>query len=101
MQRGLTGHFVPLPPSPALELATELWEHIQNAMLDLGRLDGLTIVPPDPALFLYPYIRKEAVLSSQIEGSQSSLSDLMLFELDGVPACPWTTCGRSPTTSPR
>ena len=54
----------------------------------LGRLDGLSIVLPDPALFLYMYIRKEAVLSSQIEGTQSSLSDLLLYEnheVTGVP----------------
>lgn len=54
----------------------------------LGRLDGITLLLPDPGQFLYSYIRKEAVLSSQIEGTQSSLSDLLLFEQDlasGVP----------------
>ena len=51
----------------------------------MGRLDGLAQQLPDPDLFLYFYIRKEAVLSSQIEGTQSSLSDLLLFENDAVP----------------
>src|SRR5437762_250714 len=104
MKRGLTGHYVPipsaagesarafvpdpLPPSPALELDTEIQELIQNAMLALGRLDGLTTVLPDPAIFLYSYVRKEAVLSSQIEGTQSSLSDLLLFEMEGVAGVP-------------
>src|SRR5437762_2287523 len=104
MKRGLTGHYVPipsaaresarafvpdpLPPSPALELDTEIQELIQNAMLALGRLDGLTTVLPDPQIFLYSYIRKEAVLSSQIEGTQSSLSDLLLFEMEGVAGVP-------------
>ena len=57
-------------------------------MLTLGRLDGVSTLLPDEALFLYAYVRKEAVLSSQIEGTQSSLSDLLLFELEeatGVP----------------
>ena len=57
-------------------------------MLALGRLDGLTTVLPDPAIFLYSYVRKEAVLSSQIEGTQSSLSDLLLFEMEGVAGVP-------------
>ncbi len=74
----------PLPPVPPLELDAEIQELIQNAMLALGRLDGLTAVLPHPAIFLYSYIRKEAVLSSQIEGAQSSLSDLLLFEMEGV-----------------
>jgi Fic family protein len=57
-------------------------------MLALGRLDGLTAVLPDPALFIYSYVRKEAVLSSQIEGTQSSLSDLLMFEKEGVAGVP-------------
>lgn len=104
MQRGLTGHYVPLlsaagenarafvpnplPPAPPLELDSEIQELIQNAMLALGRLDGLTTVLPDPAIFLYSHVRKEAVLSSQIEGTQSSLSDLLLFEMEGVAGVP-------------
>jgi len=57
-------------------------------MLALGRLDGLAQGLPDPAVFLYSYVRKEAVLSSQIEGTQSSLSDLMFFELEGLASVP-------------
>lgn len=54
----------------------------------LGRLDGVTLLLPDPDQFLYTYIRKEAVLSSQIEGTQSSLSDLLLFENEAAPGVP-------------
>jgi len=54
----------------------------------LGRLDGITLLLPDPDQFLYSYVRKEAVLSSQIEGTQSSLSDLLLFEADAAPGVP-------------
>ncbi len=54
----------------------------------LGRLDGITLLLPDPDQFLYTFIRKEAVLSSQIEGTQSSLSDLLLFENDAAPGVP-------------
>ena len=104
MKRGLTGHYVPLPsaagekarafvpnplpPVPPLALDAEIQELIEKAMLALGRLDGLTTVLPDPTLFLYSYVRKEAVLSSQIEGTQSSLSDLLLFEMEGVAGVP-------------
>ena len=59
-----------------------------RAHLSLGRLDGLALQLPDTPLFLYSYVRKEAVLSSQIEGTQSSLSDLMLFEMDDAPGVP-------------
>jgi len=54
----------------------------------LGRLDSVAVLLPDTSLFLYMYIRKEAVLSSMIEGTQSSLSDLLLFELDQEPGVP-------------
>lgn len=57
-------------------------------MLALGRLDAISSLLPDAHLFLYSYVRKEAVMSSQIEGTQSSLSDLMLYEMDGVPSVP-------------
>ncbi len=57
-------------------------------MLALGRLDAISTLLPDAHLFLYSYIRKEAVMSSQIEGTQSSLSDLMLYEMEGVPGVP-------------
>jgi Fic family protein len=61
---------------------------LEKALLALGRLDGLSAVLPDTQLFLYTYVRKEAVLSSQIEGTQSSLSDLLLFELEEAPGVP-------------
>ncbi len=78
----------PLPPNPALEVSNSLRDAIDQAHLELGRLDGITTILPDTSLFLYMYIRKEAVLSSQIEGTQSSLSDLLLFEMDGAPGVP-------------
>ncbi|HAT1773585.1 TPA: Fic family protein [Legionella pneumophila] len=77
----------PLPPSPSIEM-DKIYPYLDQASLALGRLDGLSIILPDPSLFLYMYIRKEAVLSSQIEGTQSSLSDLLLYEnqeIQGVP----------------
>jgi Fic family protein len=61
---------------------------LERATLALGRLDGVSTLLPDTGLFLYTYVRKEAVLSSQIEGTQSSLSDLLLFELDQTPGVP-------------
>lgn len=78
----------PLPPEPPLALDAGLLNLLARANLALGRLDGLTAVLPNPALFLYSYIRKEAVLSSQIEGTQSSLSDLLLFENEAAPGVP-------------
>jgi len=82
--------FVPaaLPPRPAIVFDGELQRKMERATLALGRLDGVSALLPDRTLFLYSYIRKEAVLSSQIEGTQSSLSDLLLFELDEAPGVP-------------
>jgi Fic family protein len=82
--------FVPseLPPQPPLELDANLQEGFESALLALGRVDGVSALLPDLSLFLYAYVRKEAVLSSQIEGTQSSLSDLLLFELDEAPGVP-------------
>lgn len=103
MHRGLTGHYVPvsivgescrafvphpLPPDPVLEFDDELHHQLQQAAIALGRLDGISLLLPDPQLFLYSYVRKEAVLSSQIEGTQSSLSDLLLYELEAAPGVP-------------
>jgi Fic family protein len=76
-----------LPPTPALDMG-ELYPLLDQAGTALGRLDGVSMVLPDPSLFLYMYVRKEAVLSSQIEGTQSSLSDLLLFETDEAPGVP-------------
>jgi Fic family protein len=78
----------PLPAQPALQWDGPLHRIAQRAGVALGRLSGVTGLLPDPQLFLYSYVRKEAVLSSQIEGTQSSLSELLLFENDaalGVP----------------
>lgn len=61
---------------------------LERATLALGRLDSITVLLPDPDIFLYAYIRREAVLSSQIEGTQSSLAQLMLFELEEAPGVP-------------
>ena len=90
---------LPLPPQPPLVLEGSLQQLLEAAVLALGRLDGVSTLLPDEALFLYAYVRKEAVLSSQIEGTQSSLSDLLLFELEGKrPEFLWTTCAKSRTT---
>ena len=70
----------PLPPKPPLRLDPAVRESLDQALLALGRLDSVSTLLPDRNLFLYSYVRKEAVLSSQIEGTQSSLSDLLLFE---------------------
>ena len=104
MQRGVTGRFeltaaggervrafvpAPLPPEPPLEMSPERQRLLENALLACGRLDAVTALLPEPDVFLYSYVRREAVLSSQIEGTQSSLSDLLLFELDDAPGVPF------------
>lgn len=78
----------PLPPQPPVEWTPDLRGKFDNALLALGRLDSVTSLLPDTSVFLYMYVRKEAVLSSMIEGTQSSLSDLLLFELDEEPGVP-------------
>ncbi|MCU7878166.1 MAG: Fic family protein [Candidatus Thiodiazotropha sp. (ex Lucinoma borealis)] len=103
MNRGLTGQYTPaiaggiaceafvpapLPPNPPLTIDDKLQGRINQAMLALGRLDAISTLLPDAHLFLYSYVRKEAVMSSQIEGTQSSLSDLMLYEMDAMPGVP-------------
>ncbi len=103
MQRELQGRYVPisttgekaqafipspLPPIPPLEYSGNLREKLDQALLALGRLDSVSILLPDTSMFLYMYIRKEAVLSSMIEGTQSSLSDLLLFESEHQPGVP-------------
>ena len=103
MKRGTTGRYeratsggeavrafvpAPLPPAPLPLLEGELQLALERAHLALGRLDSVSTLLPDTALFLYAYVRKEAVLSSQIEGTQSSLSDLLLFELNELPGVP-------------
>jgi Fic family protein len=103
MQRKLQGHYItattvgekvqafvpaPLPPFPPLEWSDKLQEKFNRALLALGRLDSVSVLLPDTSLFLYMYVRKEAVLSSMIEGTQSSLSDLLLHELEHQPGVP-------------
>ncbi|NLF28617.1 MAG: hypothetical protein GX592_12030 [Clostridiales bacterium] len=104
MKRSLTGRYEitevagervrafvpqPLPPEPPLELTEQRQRLLERATLALGRLDSITLLLPDPDLFLYAYVRREAVLSSQIEGTQSSLTDLLLFELEEAPGAPF------------
>jgi Fic family protein len=71
----------PLPPHPPIDILP-LLERLSLAERALGRLDGVTMLLPRQELFLYMYVRKEAVLSSQIEGTQSTLSDLLRFETE-------------------
>jgi Fic family protein len=78
----------PLPPDPPLEFNPALIGLLGKANRAIGRLDGMMSLLPNIDLFLYQYVRKEAVLSSQIEGTQSSLSDLLLYEMDEVPGVP-------------
>jgi Fic family protein len=78
----------PLPPVPPLRIDARTQQLLDEANQAIGRLDGVTLLLPDPGQFLYSYVRKEAVLSSQIEGTQSSLSDLLLFENEAVPGVP-------------
>jgi Fic family protein len=77
----------PLPPTPPIDVLP-LLSRLSAADRALGRLDGITVLVPDKALFLYMYVRKEAVLSSQIEGTQSTLSDLLRFETDAAAGRP-------------
>ena len=75
----------PLPPQPPVDWTPRLRGRFDAALLALGRLDAVTDLLPNAGLLLYSFVRKEAVLSSMIEGTQSSLADLMLFELDEQP----------------
>ena len=102
MKRGTTGRYEattvggeairafvphPLPPEPGLALGP-IQPLLERALLAVGRLDSVSTLLPGTGLFLYAYVRKEAVLSSQIEGTQSSLSDLLLFEMEQAPGVP-------------
>ena len=78
----------PLPPVPDIEWTAALRKKFERTHLALGRLDSIASLLPDTSLFLYMYIRKEAVLSSMIEGTKSSLSDLLLHELEQQPGVP-------------
>ncbi len=72
----------PLPPDPQVDMDQEMWKLLSDADRALGRLDGVTEMLPNPNLFVAMYVRKEAVLSSQIEGTQASLVDILEFEAD-------------------
>jgi Fic family protein len=100
MKRSLQGRYVkvatagesfkafvpaPLPPRPVIDWTPALRGRFDAALVALGRLDAVTDLLPNAALLLYSFVRKEAVLSSMIEGTQSSLADLLLFELDEQP----------------
>ena len=76
--------FIPmaLPPSPSIDWAPQLRDRFDQALIELGRLDGCAELLPNRSLLLAMYTRKEAVLSSMIEGTRSSLSDLLLYELE-------------------
>ena len=78
----------PLPPDPPIVMDEEICDLMEKANRALGRLDGVTSLLPDTYLFTYFYVRKEAVLSSQIEGTQSSLQELLLFEIEEAPGAP-------------
>ncbi len=78
----------PLPPEPNIEWSSELKIQFDQALLALGGLNQISKLLPNPDLFLYTYIRKEAILSSQIEGTQSSLSDLLNYEIGAKPGVP-------------
>ncbi len=103
MKRKIQGHYktittvgekvqafipAPLPPHPPIDWPPNLRDKFDQALLALGRLDSVCRLLPETSLFLYMYVRKEAVLSSMIEGTQSSLSDLLLFEIDQEPGVP-------------
>jgi Fic family protein len=85
----LVNAFVPPPLPPADLDLSGLHQHLDRANQALGRLDGLTVMLPDVRFLLYLYVRKEALVSSQIEGTQSSFVDVLLFE------------NRVPTTVPK
>jgi len=103
MQREIPGYYIPistvgetvrafvpaaLPPDPPIDWTPALRDAFDSALLALGRLDSISMLLPETSVFLYSYVRKEAVLSSQIEGTQSSLADLLLFECGYAPGVP-------------
>lgn len=78
----------PLPPKDNIKLNSRLSDMLDDALVSLGRLDSISSILPDASLFLYMYVRKEAVLSSRIEGTQSSISDLLMYEMEEIPGVP-------------
>src|SRR5260370_11490517 len=77
----------PLPPDPPLNFSPELQRLREAAGRALGRVEGVS-ASLDPDRLLYMYVRKEAVLASALEGTQSTLTDLLRFEAEGVPGTP-------------
>ena len=74
----------PLPPDPPIQLDDEIVYLLSLAERSLGRLDGASGILPNIDLFVAMYVNKEAVLSSQIEGTQASLIDVLAFEADAA-----------------
>jgi Fic family protein len=79
----------PLPPDPPLKMDAEIIRLLSDADRALGRLDGIAHILPNPDLFVAMYVKQEAVLSSQIEGTQATLDDVLQFEAG-------TTAGEQP-----
>ena len=82
----LTGYraFIPAPPDPDIHFDVELRTLLSQADRDLARLDAIATLLPNPDLFIGMYVRHEAVLSSQIGGTQSTLEDILAFEAHGT-----------------
>ena len=74
----------PLPPAPDIDYDGELRTALSNADRDLARLDAIATLLPNPDLFVAMYVKHEAVLSSQIEGTQSTLEDVLAYEADST-----------------
>ena len=74
----------PLPPEPPIEYSGRLQTLLSEADRNIGRLDALASMLPNPELFVAMYVRHEAVLSSQIEGTQSTLEDVLAYEADAM-----------------
>ena len=91
----------PLPPQPPPQMDQKTLNLLSRADLALGRLDGVTSILPNPDLFVAMFVRQEAVLSSQIEGTQSTLEDVLQFEVDKRGPTFRRTSARSSITSMR
>src|SRR5215510_10982628 len=115
MRRGSTGHYKitsvggeqvqafiphPLPPEPPVALSNARQRLLERATLALGRLDSITLLLPEPNIFLYAYVRREAVLSCQIEGTQSHSPTCCSSSWRRRPVCPSMMWWRSRAMSP-
>ena len=90
----------PLPPEPRLTRGGCLKKASARAAIAFGKLDNVTNVLPDPGLFLHSFIRKEPLVFSQIEGTRSTLDDLLQFEATDLPGAPTDDGRRCQTTLP-